>query len=125
MPLNENDPIDQGEIFWITLPNRGGREQMGRRPCIIMSRRLINNTNPVVAVPMTSETRRANSYNIALPAAEITPDMNSRPNVVDSVALCGQVFMVDKRKLENRFGKLTQNAVLAVQLGLSYVFDIR
>jgi mRNA-degrading endonuclease toxin of MazEF toxin-antitoxin module len=125
MPLNENDPINQGEIFWISLPNRGGREQMGRRPCIIMSRRLINLGNPVVAVPMTSETRKASAYNIALPAPEITPDPISRPNVVDSVALCSQVFMVDKRKLEDRFGKLTQNAILAVQLGLSYVFDIR
>lgn len=98
---------------------------MGRRPCIIMSRRLVNNGNPVVAVPMTSETRRANSFNINIPAAEITPDINSNATIVGSVALCGQVFMVDKRKLEDRFGKLTQNAVLAVQLGLAYLFDIR
>jgi mRNA-degrading endonuclease toxin of MazEF toxin-antitoxin module len=125
MSLNENDPIDQGEIFWITLPDKQGREQMGRRPCIIMSRRLVNLGNPVVAVPMSSQTRRANSFNIALPAAEMTPDVNSQPRIVDSVALCGQVFMVDKRKLGDRFGKLSHNAVLAVQLGLSYVFDIR
>ena len=46
-------------------------------------------------------------------------------SVVNSVALCGQVFMIDKRKLEERFGKLSYNAILAVQLGLSYLFDIR
>lgn len=45
--------------------------------------------------------------------------------MVDSVALCGQVTMVDKRKLGDRCGRLSANAVLAVQLGLSYVFDIR
>jgi len=33
--------------------------------------------------------------------------------------------MVDKRKLEDKFGKLSYNAILAVQLGLAYVFDIR
>lgn len=125
MPLNENDPIDQGEVFWITLPDKKGREQMGRRPCIVMSRRLINQGNPVVVVPMTSETRRANSYNIAIPAAEITRDVNSKSTVLNSVALCGQVFMVDKRKLEEKLGRLSHNAILAVQLGLSYVFDIR
>ena len=125
MPLAEDTPIDQGEIYWITLPDRGGREQHGRRPCIVMSRRSLNHSNPVVVVPMTSETRKASAFNILLPAAEIIKDIASRSTVVDSVALCGQVFMIDKRKFEDRLGKLSANAVLAVQLGLSYVFDIR
>ena len=90
-----------------------------------MSRGLVNQGNPVVAVPMTSEKRYANSYNIAIPASEIVKDLASNSTIVDSVALCGQVFMVDKRKLEERLGKLSHNAVLAVQLGLAYVFDIR
>ena len=51
--------------------------------------------------------------------------MMSNFPVVDSVALCGHVFVVDKRKLEGRLGKLSYNAVLAVQLGLAYLFDIR
>ncbi len=125
MPLAENDPIDQGEIYWITLPARGGREQQGRRPCIVMSRRMVNNGNPIVVVPMTSEKRRANAYNIAIPVNEIIKDVASPSTPVDSVALCGHVFMVDKRKLEARFGKLSYNAILAVQLGLANLFDIR
>ena len=125
MSLSETDPVDQGDIYWISLPNRGGREQHGRRPCIVMSRRHVNLQNPIVVVPMTSETRRANSYNIAIPANEIVRDVASHSSIVDSVALCGQVFMVDKRKLEDKLGKLSYNAVLAVQLGLAYVFDIR
>jgi mRNA-degrading endonuclease toxin of MazEF toxin-antitoxin module len=125
MPLAENSAVDQGDIYWITLPDRKGREQHGRRPCIVMSRTALNGNNPVVVVPMTSEMRRANSYNIAIPASEIIRDIASNSNIVDSVALCGQVFMVDKRKFEDKLGKLSYNAVLAVQLGLSYVFDIR
>ena len=125
MPLAENSPIDQGDIYWITLPNRGGREQHGRRPCIVMSRTSLNLGNPVVVVPMTSETRKANAYNVALPANEIIRDIGSTSTIVDSVALCGQVFMVDKRKFEDKLGKLSYNAILAVQLGISYVFDIR
>lgn len=125
MALAEDAPIDQGEIYWFTLPDRGGREQHGRRPCIVMSRRTINQGNPVVVVPMSSEVRKANAYNVLLPANEIVKDVLSNSNVLDSVALCGQVFMVDKRKLEDKLGKLSYNAVLAVQLGLSYLFDIR
>lgn len=74
---------------------------------------------------MTSKLSKANSFNIQIPANEITKDVLNTAPVVDSVALCGQVIMVDKRKLSERFGKLSTNAVLAVQLGLSYVFDIR
>jgi mRNA-degrading endonuclease toxin of MazEF toxin-antitoxin module len=125
MPLSETDPIDQGEIYWITLPNRGGREQCGRRPCIVMSRRVVNLGNPVVVVPMTSEKRRAGAFNIAIPANEIVKDVGSGSTILDSVALCSHVFTVDKRKLKSRLGKLSYNAVLAVQLGLAYVFDIR
>lgn len=125
MPLAENSSLDQGDIYWITLPDRGGREQHGRRPCIVMSRTALNTGNPVVVVPMTSQTRKANSYNIQIPASEIVRDINNNSNIVDSVAQCGQVFMCDKRKFEDRMGKLSYSAVLAVQLGLSFVFDIR
>jgi len=90
-----------------------------------MSRKLVNNGNPVVAVPMTTEKRKANAYNIAIPANEIVRDLASKSTILDSVALCGQVFMVDKRKLEEKLGKLSLNAVFAVQLGLANLFDIR
>jgi mRNA-degrading endonuclease toxin of MazEF toxin-antitoxin module len=125
MPLGEHDPVDQGEIYWITLPDRKGREQHGRRPCIVMSRRLVNHGNPIVVVPMTSKTGRASAHNISIPVNEIVKDIASKSPIADSVALCGHVFVVDKRKLEDRLGKLSYNAVLAVQLGLAYLFDIR
>jgi|SRR5271157_468888 len=125
MPLAEDTPVDQGEIYWFTLPDRGGREQRGRRPCIVMSRRSVNLGNPIVVVPMSSEMRKANAYNVFLPANEIIRDVSSTSTIVNSVALCGQVFMIDKRKLEDKLGKLSHNAVLAVQLGLSFLFDIR
>ena len=125
MTLAENAPVNAGEIYYITIPSKGGREQEGRRPCIVMSRRSINVGNPIVVVPMTSNTKRANSYNIRLPATEILKDISNRSPIVDSVALCGQVFTVDKRKLEDKFGKLSDLALFSVQLGLAYVFDIR
>src|SRR5579864_196192 len=122
MPLTETSPIDAGEVYWITIPSKAGREQEGRRPCIVMSRRGVNHGNPVVVVPMSTNQKKANSYNIAIPASEIIKDVGSKSTVVDSVALCGQVFAVDKRKLEERLGKLTHLATVSVQLGLSYLF---
>jgi mRNA-degrading endonuclease toxin of MazEF toxin-antitoxin module len=125
MPLTETSPIDAGEIYWVSIPTKGGREQEGRRPCIVVSRRGVNHGNPVVVVPMSTNLKKANSYNIQIPVGEIIKDVSSKSNVVDSVALCGQVFAIDKRKLEERLGKLSHLAIVSVQLGLSYLFDIR
>jgi mRNA-degrading endonuclease toxin of MazEF toxin-antitoxin module len=125
MALSEADIVNPGDVYWITLPQRGGREQHGRRPCIVMSRRAVNQGNPVLVVPLTTNLAKASAYNILIPQGEIVQDVNSTSNILDSVALCSQVTMMDKRKFEEKLGKLSQNAVLAVQLGLAYVFDIR
>lgn len=124
MTLSESSPVNPGDIYWITIPSQGGREQQGRRPCIVMSRLTVNRGNPVVVVPMTTNLKKANAYNIQIPAQEIVRDVSSQSTIVDSVALCGQVFAIDKRKFEDRLGKLSHTALLAVQLGLGYLFDI-
>jgi mRNA-degrading endonuclease toxin of MazEF toxin-antitoxin module len=92
MALTETSPIDAGEIYWVTIPAKGGREQEGRRPCIVVSRRGVNHGNPVVVVPMSTNLKKANSYNIQIPVAEIIKDVGSKSTIVDSVALCGQVL---------------------------------
>lgn len=125
MAIPENAPLDAGEIYWVTIAPKGGREQEGRRPCIVMSRRGVNHGNPIVVVPMSTNLKKANSFNITIPANEIIKDPTCTSNIVASVALCGQVFAIDKRKLEDRIGKLSHLAVLSVQLGLTYLFDIR
>jgi mRNA-degrading endonuclease toxin of MazEF toxin-antitoxin module len=127
MPLTETSPVDPGEIYWVTIPkpNVQGREQHGRRPCVVMSRRTINVGNPIVVVPLTSNLSRANAYNIQIPTSEIVRDVSCTSVIEDSVALCGQVFAVDKTRLESKIGKLSHVAIAAVQLGLSYLFDIR
>lgn len=124
MALGENDPVTPGDIYWVTIAPKGGREQEGRRPCIVMSRLTVNRGNPVVVVPMTTSLKKANTYNIQIPAQEIVRDVSSKTAIVDSVALCGQVFSIDKRKFEDKLGKLSHTALLSVQLGLGYLFDI-
>lgn len=90
-----------------------------------MSRRSVNVNNTVVIVPLTSNVSRANSHNVLIPASEIIKDLACTSEIGTSVARCEHVRVVDKRYFENKIGKLSQNAVLAVQLGISYVFDLR
>jgi len=90
-----------------------------------MSRRSLSVGNTLVVVPLSSKVERASAHRILLPQSEIIKDIGNDTEIKDSVAVCSQVSVVDKRYIENKIGKLSQNAVLAVQLGLSYLFDIR
>jgi len=125
MAIDPSIPLDPGDIYWVALPHREGSEQSGRRPCIVVSRRSINVQNTVVIVPLTGNLDRANSHNIRIPVSEIIKDLGCHSEIRDSVARCEHVRVVDRQYFEGKIGKLSQNAVLAVQLGLTYVFDIR
>ncbi len=125
MPLDPARPVDPGEIFWVNLPQQTGSEQHGRRPCIVISRRLLNNSNTVVIVPMSTNIDRANAHRVLIPVSEVIKDLYCTSEIKTSVALCHQVRAVDKQAFDNKIGKLSQNAVLAVQLGLQYLFDMR
>jgi mRNA-degrading endonuclease toxin of MazEF toxin-antitoxin module len=79
----------------------------------------------VVVVPLSTKIEKANSYRILLPASEITRDLSSQSTIENSVALCDHIREIDKSRLQSKMGKLSQNAVFAVQLGLANIFDIR
>ena len=119
-------PIEQGDIFWVTLTGEGS-VQKGRRPCVVMSRLSVNNAGKtIVIVPLTTETRTANPYyRIFIPAAEMIRDAGCPSTLSDSVAKCDHVRVLDKTQLESKIGKLTHTAAIAVELGLAFVFDIR
>lgn len=125
MALDVSIPLDPGDIYWVRLPHRQGSEQSGTRPCIVMSRRSVNTQRTVVIVPLTTNVSRANSHNILIPVSEMVRDIGCTYPLQDSVARCEHVRVVDRLYFETRIGKLSQNAVLAVQLGLTYLFDIR
>jgi mRNA-degrading endonuclease toxin of MazEF toxin-antitoxin module len=124
MALDASRLVDPGEIFWVDLPHRAGSEQSGRRPCVSISRKTLTGGNTLVMVPITTNIERANKHRVQIPQTEIIIDVGvTTPNVA-CVAICSQVFTVDKKYVETRIGKMTINAVLAVQLGLSFVFDL-
>jgi len=102
-----------------------GSEQAGLRPYIIVSRDAVNKNKPMaVGVPLTTRIDKANSYRIALPAAELIPDVGCYP-FQDSVALCDHVRVLDLDRIRKKIGKLSDNAAVAVGLGLAFVFDLR
>jgi mRNA-degrading endonuclease toxin of MazEF toxin-antitoxin module len=87
---------------------------------------LANKGKPTaVGVPLTTKVHKANSYRIMLPAAELIADVGSGYQFQNSVALCDHVRVLDLDLIRRKIGRVSENALLAVGLGLAFVFDIR
>lgn len=61
---------------------------------------------------------------IALPAAELIPDVGCAA-FQNSVALCDHVRVLDLNQIKKKIGRVSQNALLSVGVGLAFVFDLR
>ncbi len=111
--------VSRGEIWWANLDPVVGSEQAGRRPVLVLQSDAINSfTSTVVAVPLTTNLRRAE-----LPSCVFIPQ--SAGNLSrDSVALCHQLRVLDQRRLVERVGKLESKLLLAVEAAVLFTLGI-
>jgi mRNA-degrading endonuclease toxin of MazEF toxin-antitoxin module len=125
--------VKPGDIYWVDIPpsHTIGSEQYDRRPYVIVSRLLVNRSgNTVVGVPLSAikdESKNGNQppYRINIPAREIIPDVSFKGEVRASTAKTDHVRVLDKRRLLNKMGRLSDTALVAVGLGLAFLLDIR
>ncbi len=90
--------MNRGDIYWIDIPERipSGSEIAKTRPCVVVSVAALNKARrTVIVVPLTSNNKAYPPIAIAVPSAG-----------VNSVAVCDQVFAVDKSRLGSRKGQL-------------------
>jgi mRNA-degrading endonuclease toxin of MazEF toxin-antitoxin module len=130
------DP-QQGDIYWVDIPahHTQGSEQYGRKPFIVMSRNAVNKRlKTVIVVPMTTFQGQTADltvlagqppFRIVIPVAEITKDPSCTSALSVSVAKTDQARVIDKTRLQQKIGRLSQTAIISVGVGLAYVFDIR
>jgi mRNA interferase MazF len=108
-----------GEIQLADLNPSRGSEQAGIRPVIIVQRENLHRfTRTVVVIPLTSNLRRAQiPGTILIPAGEggLTQD---------SVALCYQIVVLDRERLQHHLGNLSPNFVLAIKEALKYTLEL-
>lgn len=126
----------QGDIYWVNIPqsHTEGSEQFGRKPFIVMSRDSVNKKlKTVLVVPMTTyqgktvdprTVAQEPPWRIVVPPTEIERDVACKTTLLLSVAKTDQVRVIDKTRLGERVGRLSQTAVLSIGAGLAYVFNI-
>jgi len=111
----------QWRLFSATLDPALGSEQAGTRPVLVVSREVINQALPIVAVvPLTSMKagRRIYATEVLLPAgAAGQPDA--------SIALGHQVRTIPVRRLGPAYGELTEPGLrAAVRKALQVFLDL-
>lgn len=111
--------IKRGDIFYADLSPVIGSEQGGVRPVLVVQNDIGNRYSPtVIIVAITSQINKAK-----LPThVEIKASDYGLPK--DSVLLLEQIRTIDKRRLEEKIGHVTEdimdkvNEALLVSLGL-------
>ncbi len=93
--------MQEGDVYFVEIPSSGGHEQAGLRPAIIVQAAGLEKLPTVLIVPLTSKLKAADFPFTFL----IEPDQNNNLDVA-SVALVFQLRAIDKRRLENKIGKL-------------------
>lgn len=100
-----------GDLYWVDLPDRAGREQRGRRPAIIWQDTISFGALPtLLIIPLTSR----------LDASRFLATLRIEPTPVNglstsSVALVFQLGACDVRRLGQKLGHLDPGDLKAIQ----------
>ncbi len=93
-----------GDIHWVELPQADGHEQHGRRPAIIVQDDQYGGSLPTVLVVPLSTARRALRF-AGTSLIRATTENGLR---ADSVALVFQCRAIDRRRIRERIGAITE-----------------
>ena len=114
--------MKRGDVFWADLAPRSGSEQAGRRPVIVVSYDGFNATpgwRSVMVVPLSTSAKQAQRGPTAVPLLAGAAGLRK-----SGVALCHQVTTLDRAKLTERLGALSQATLARIEEGLKAALDL-
>ena len=121
--------IKQGDIHWVFAKDLDIQEseQQKSRPYVIVSRDAINQLGKnVVGVPLSTKIHKANSYRVLIPVGHIIKDVGCVRPMSDSVALTDHIRVLDPSRFEpQRMGRVSDTAMGGIEVGITFIFDIR
>ena len=105
--------IKRGDIWLANLNSTRGSEQAGFRPVLIFQTDLLNRfTTTVLTIPRAS-----------LPSC-VSISRGEGSLVSDSVALCHQLRVLDKSRLQRKLGTVSQQILSAIESRMLFTMGI-
>lgn len=109
----------RGDVYLVDLNPSRGSEQAGIRPAILVQTDNLDRfTRTVIVVPVTRNLRRAN-----IPGTFLIPAEEGGLSY-DSVALCYQIVVLDRERLQQKLGTLSPDYLLALEQALKYTLEL-
>lgn len=106
--------MKRGEVWWVNLDPAKGSEIRKTRPAVVLTVDALNRARrTVVVVPLSSSPYPRPPIVVATPSAGAA-----------SVAVCDQVRAVDKTRLIERMGSLSEADIQSVGLGVKQVLGL-
>lgn len=108
----------RGELWLIDFGEPVGREQSGRRPALVISSDMLNESGAgvVIVVPLTTARRGLPSH------VEIEPGGSGLDEV--SYAKCEDVKSISERRLIVRLGSVSADIVFRVARALRFLLEL-
>lgn len=111
--------VKRGDVWLADLNPTRGSEQAGTRPVLIFQNDLINKfTTTVLTIPFTTNLRRA-----SLPSC-VKVSRGEGGLDSDSVALCHQLRVLDKTRLQRKLGDLGEETMAAIESRVMFTTGI-
>lgn len=112
--------IKRGEIYFADLSPVTGSEQGGNRPVVIIQNDVGNKFSPTVIIAaITSKINKAKlPTHVELSAKEYGL-------LMDSVILVEQVRTIDKKRLQDKIGQLSDELMLKVNEAIEISFGLK
>jgi mRNA interferase MazF len=112
--------VKRGEVWQADLNPVRGSEQSGSRPILIFQNDSLNNIVPtIVAIPFTSNLKRG-----GLPTCIRVPK-GEGGLTADSIALCNQLRVIDKSRLQRKLGEVSADTMYDVETSVLYTLGIQ
>ncbi len=109
--------IKRFQIFWINLDPTIGAEMKKTRPCLVVSPDEMNeHLRTVIIVPLTSS-------NIGLPTRILIKACEKSGLRNDSYAVLDQLKTVDKSRLSDKIGEISESEKQTVSQTLKELFE--
>ncbi len=108
----------RGEVWLVDFGDPIGREQSGRRPAVVVSSDLLNDSRAgvVVMVPITTTHRGLPSH------VEIDRGSSGLDEI--SYAKCEDIKSISEQRLVGRLGAVSDEAVFQIARALRFLLDL-
>lgn len=108
--------IRRGDIYWVDLPDKKGRELREPHPCLVVSNDRQNTFSPLIVIlPITS----------LKIGDEIFPFQLSIQLKKESVILVDQIQTIDREKFMGKIGKISPELMEEIEKKLHTVLDLK